>query len=177
MSIMHYRDNFGPDRNKPTMVAKKSKPGCDLRTSPIELAESDIQLLNKMYKCEAKPTPVDECSGIEGERSCCSKEEPCKEGGGDCDDDEDCSGSLVCGRNNCQDFNPLATTSADCCKKNKCSGMSDERSCCSKEEPCKGGGGDCDDDADCSGSLVCGRNNCQEFNPLATTSADCCMNK
>ena len=57
MSIMYYREYFGPDPNKPTMVAKKSNPGCDLRTSPIELAETDIQLLNKMYKCEAKPTP------------------------------------------------------------------------------------------------------------------------
>ena len=87
----------------------------------------------------------------------CSQEEPCKEGGGDCDDNADCMGSLVCGRNNCQDFNPLATTSADCCEskgkqsshilnsippytyilENECSGMSDERSCCSKEEPYK----------------------------------------
>jgi len=39
------------------------------------------------------------CKGTEGE--CCTKDEPCIEGDGDCDHDDQCSGSLVCGTDNC----------------------------------------------------------------------------
>ena len=37
-------------------------------------------------------------------------------GHGDCDNDSECSGDLVCGTDNCQDFNPVAQRTADCCK-------------------------------------------------------------
>lgn len=49
------------------------------------------------------------------------------------------------------------------------------RHCCSKKSPCGLGQGDCDHDRDCSGDLVCGRNNCgPEF---LWRTADCCMAK
>ena len=36
-------------------------------------------------------------------------------GEGDCDSDTDCEGSLICGRDNCQDFNSNAHYLMDCC--------------------------------------------------------------
>ena len=33
---------------------------------------------------------------------CCTPANPCDLGGGDCDSDEDCAGSLVCGTDNCR---------------------------------------------------------------------------
>ena len=48
--------------------------------------------------------------------------------------------------------------------------------CCSSHNPCGIGGGDCDIDADCSGSLVCGVDNCQGFDSAwSRSNFDCCM--
>ena len=47
--------------------------------------------------------------------------------------------------------------------------------CCSSHNPCGIGGGDCDIDADCSGSLVCGVDNCQGFDTAWYSTFDCCM--
>lgn len=41
----------------------------------------------------------------------------CSLGQGDCDRDTDCSGDLVCGTDNCRDFNSQAYANADCCIK------------------------------------------------------------
>ena len=67
---------------------------------------------------------VEECTGLKGSSACCSEEAPCKEQGGDCDDDKECEGSLVCGTNNCRDFNPSAEETYDCCVRpiQKCNG-------------------------------------------------------
>ena len=47
--------------------------------------------------------------------------------------------------------------------------------CCSVDQPCGLGQGDCDMDSECHGDLVCGRDNCGvKFN---STSADCCQIK
>ena len=46
------------------------------------------------------------------EREFCSDENVlCKEGEGDCDSDEECEGTLVCGESNC----PNGRTNLDCC--------------------------------------------------------------
>ena len=56
--------------------------------------------------------------------SCCTTENKCKEGDGDCDYDDQCQDGFVCGRDNCRtlresldlpfsEFDPIA----DCCKK------------------------------------------------------------
>ena len=53
---------------------------------------------------------------------CCSAAFPCTLGGGDCDNDGQCDGNLVCGSDNCaNDFssnghNPVWGTGADCCR-------------------------------------------------------------
>ncbi len=45
---------------------------------------------------------------------CCTEESPCDVGEGDCDDDDECRGDLVCGEDNCgSDTNFLP--GHDCC--------------------------------------------------------------
>ena len=46
---------------------------------------------------------------------CCSKKNPCSAGQGDCKNDEDCEGDLICGQDNCDD--KFTWDNADCCKK------------------------------------------------------------
>merc|ERR1711962_1262283 len=54
-------------------------------------------------------------TGIPGDVSYCTSSGPCTFGQGDCDKDTECSGSLVCGKDNCRDFNSKADPSYDCC--------------------------------------------------------------
>jgi hypothetical protein len=58
---------------------------------------------------------IERCSGGTQDQvgSCCTATKPCEVNQGDCDDDEQCKGNLVCGENNCE---PKFTwTDADCC--------------------------------------------------------------
>ena len=50
-----------------------------------------------------------------GGDSCCSADNPCKEGAGDCDVHQDCAGELLCGQNNCDLNNPGFDSNDDCC--------------------------------------------------------------
>merc|ERR1719228_2961785 len=43
-----------------------------------------------------------------------------------------------------------------------------------KRSPCVLGQGDCDEDSECAGNLVCGLNNCRNFTSAAFAYADCC---
>jgi len=116
------------------------------------------------------------CNGESGTADCCTAERPCKVGDGDCDKDQDCAGDLVCGKDNCQEFNWKAKSSYDCCMEPKvCTGERGTGECCTKDSPCKVGGGDCDKDEDCAGDLVCGKDNCRDFNWFARSSYDCCI--
>ena len=46
---------------------------------------------------------------------------------------------------------------------------------CTEERPCDVGEGDCDRDAECVGTAVCGRNNCNdEFGTDVSSNMDCC---
>jgi hypothetical protein len=58
-------------------------------------------------RCSWSGTSVAETWG------CCSSSKPCGSNEGDCDSDNDCSGNLKCGVNNCvgSQFHPAA----DCC--------------------------------------------------------------
>jgi len=53
-------------------------------------------------------------------------------------------------------------------------GSSSDWSFCTRNV-CTRGQGDCDTDSECSGSLVCGSDNCKDFNPNAESEADCCI--
>lgn len=43
--------------------------------------------------------------------------------------------------------------------------------CCTVDNPCINGYGDCDEDSECYGNLVCGKDNCGSHFP---DDADCC---
>merc|ERR1739838_1101788 len=120
--------------------------------------------------------------------TCCTSEFLCLEGEGDCDDDGDCAGSLVCGTDNCG--SPFQDTHDCCYEETGCDAASFTASgcaegtnclldngrmsgtCCTSEFLCLEGEGDCDDDGDCADSLVCGTDNCGS--PFQDTH-DCCM--
>ena len=47
-------------------------------------------------------------------------------------------------------------------------------SCCTTEDPCELGAGDCDNDHECARDLTCGIDNC--IGSIFPRSADCCEN-
>ena len=72
-------------------------------------------------------SPGQRCRGrnYDGKR-CCTPENPCEEGEGDCDGPGDgglndghagCKGNLVCGSNNCLKFGAYFHEKDDCCEK------------------------------------------------------------
>ena len=63
-------------------------------------------------------------------------------------------------------FNNLGTNTGPCDTRDHC--LCRQNNFCAKI-PCEEGKGDCDDDTECEGSLVCGHNNC-----INSTSTDCC---
>ena len=63
---------------------------------------------------------TDTCDGASSNYwDCCSGDQPCSEGEGDCDFDSDCAGLLFCGSDNCliyhSSLESLWESSADCC--------------------------------------------------------------
>ena len=93
-----------------------------------------------------------------GGEHCCNRGKLylCGIGEGDCNTDNDCSGVLMCGQNNCMKWRGPGgrwDEDDDCCEKR-----------CTPEHPCDEGGGHCDIDADCEGSdrgfMKCGDNYC-----------------
>ena len=74
-----------------------------------------------------------------GGDDCCSLDNICKIGEGDCDVDEDCFGlGLICGTNNCIPNSALYDNIDDCCTRR-----------CTVESPCAPGEGQCQLDEDC----------------------------
>merc|ERR1719187_3041669 len=129
-----------------------------------------------------------------GQDDCCTPGNLCGEGEGDCDDDSDCFGPLVCGSNNCNLSVGDFTEDDDCCQldgsgpttaatatptatatatatatvplttQEPCKGGDPQGNCCTPERPCEEGDGDCDFDQDCAAGLLCGVNNCDKTN-------------
>ena len=52
------------------------------------------------------------CTDINWDYTCCTSANPCGLDQGDCDSDDECSGDLKCGDNNCIGF---GASDADCC--------------------------------------------------------------
>lgn len=91
-------------------------------------------------------------SGSLGGLSFCSEECPCGIGEGDCDDNDECLGELICRHNVGAKYG--WSSGVDVCE--KChDGTLGDWSYCSPECPCDEGEGDCDSDADCAGNLKC----------------------
>ena len=92
----------------------------DLQSSPSELSRQNAALIKQPRVEEFvvaeifEPPPGQRCSGRNyQDRRCCTPEEPCGLGEGDCDGPldggpndghEGCQGELVCGSNNCKKF-------------------------------------------------------------------------
>ena len=116
--------------------------------------------------------------------SSCSPDSPCSGGDGDCDEDLDCQGSLVCGSVNCVSgpagldccttscHNDSDCYNQECNELNHCrlDSYSMDWSNCSQGSPCQNGAGDCDYDSECEGSLVCNSDSCAN----GPTGMDCC---
>ena len=49
------------------------------------------------YPCNVE----DSCCGEDSGGSCCTEVNPCYLGEGDCDNDNQCMGDMICGTNNC----------------------------------------------------------------------------
>merc|ERR1712115_476155 len=127
--------------------------------------------------------------------------------GGTHDGHQGCQGDLVCGSNNCRKFGAYFHPKDDCCVRpenlpvreepsfvpgaplepptgQRCRGRNyDGKRCCTPENPCDEGEGDCDGPGDgglndghagCKGDLVCGSNNCLQFGAYFHPKDDCC---
>lgn len=67
----------------------------------------------------------------------------------------------------------VLTDDAMCCAEAlRCEG--DDGGCCTTSTPCSLFDGDCDYDADCSGDLTCGTDNCEQFTDIHDHDDDCC---
>merc|ERR1712223_1094668 len=134
------------------------------------------------------PTDFNFCTCV----ACDGTDGTCTAGQGDCDNDNQCTAGLKCGINNCPaGSDPLA----DCCYDPTdatitgaaCdgSGLNVWTCCATKTGGCGEGEGDCDNDGECAGALMCGRNSCNsQFNTnfeansdrfFPAGQADCCI--
>merc|ERR1711887_130579 len=112
------------------------------------------------------------------EQGKCKEAAQCGSGEGRCNKDEKCEGDLKCGFQNCQKFHPCAKLFHRCCEENpesSCDGGRGDGNCCKREGGCDLGGGNCVDDDECIGELVCGTKNCKDFHPDAKKRFNCCM--
>jgi len=113
----------------------------------------------------------------------CSTSEPCDVGEGDCDSDAECKGYLICNQTSAAVSRYGAPSTGDVCAPPNsrmddgavgCTGSSSVR-CTNIECPCGVGSGDCDNDAECGGGLLCGEDNGPAVGLSATT--DVCVNQ
>merc|ERR1711915_705701 len=120
--------------------------------------------------------PYEVCDGGSEAWGCCTPSRQCGVGGGDCDNDSDCQAGLVCGEDNCIEFSAQALNTSDCCHDPLpgCDGGLKAWGCCTPSSLCGVGKGDCDSYHDCEYGLICGVDNCAEFNPGARPTSDCC---
>merc|ERR1712066_261797 len=195
----------------------------DTRVSCATMRILLLSLLVSFVVCQSpeaqEPPPGQRCSGRNyNGRRCCTPEQPCGLGEGDCDGPLDggthdghqgCKGDLVCGSNNCRKFGAYFHEKDDCCDRpenlpvreepvivpgtpleppagQRCRGRNyDGKRCCTPQQPCDEGEGDCDGPGDggqhdghagCRGDLVCGSNNCLKFGAYFHPKDDCCEN-
>eukprot|EP00092_Neocalanus_flemingeri_P038422 GFUD01041829.1.p1 GENE.GFUD01041829.1~~GFUD01041829.1.p1 ORF type:complete len:633 (+),score=149.63 GFUD01041829.1:55-1953(+) len=173
------------------------KPSSPFIKRPIKKPKGEIIIVKELSRCRGRNFDKGRC---------CTNENPCVEGEGDCEVDGECNGDLVCGNNNCKGFGSFFHEKDDCCVKTatnassnkvtpnfpltepyqgqRCSGRNNQgRRCCTPENPCDEGEGDCDGPSDggghdgnagCKGDLVCGSNNCKKFGTFYHEKDDCC---
>jgi hypothetical protein len=131
--------------------------------------------------CAPPPTSMNDgggsCSTSFTTSRCINSACPCGVGMGDCDEDQECGGGLVCNHNNGAAAGQ--PESWDLCVHPRppgCDAMDKgdlDWSLCTPSCPCSLGEGDCDTDNDCIGELVCGQNVGASFG--VTSSFDLCI--
>jgi len=105
--------------------------------------------------------PANFCGGLD---------DGCTIGQGDCDDNNDCRGPLLCGVNNC-DQPDSARPLADCCvdpsnptgegENTPCDGTAPNAwGCCTPQNQCGENQGDCDNNDDCLDGFICQADSC-----------------
>jgi len=123
-----------PDKNSPwldppnTTVSKITiKQTSQEHAGNYTCKPSNAQSDSIMLSVTKEPPPGQMCRGsqYDGQR-CCTPDNPCGEGEGDCDGPLEgekndghrgCKGDLVCGRNNCKKFGSYYHHEDDCCEK------------------------------------------------------------
>ena len=142
------------------------------------MIQVDEDLLAKMCPTKSCPLYKDFTARYQQDPRC-SASSPCDEGEGNCHTDSDCAGRLVCGSHNCPQSAPGTSSITNCCARElekRCQAhQHSQADCCTRWSPCKLGGGDCDSDDECEGSLTCVRDNCRDFWSWADPSWDCCQ--
>ena len=75
---------------------------------PIPFSDNTSKKPKSGFPCALKWTHLNSFSDVHlceyvctGGKSCCTKEHPCSQWEGDCDNDDECKHDLVCGSNNC----------------------------------------------------------------------------
>jgi len=100
---------------------------------------------------------------------CCTPDNQCPHGVGDCNTDADCQGELMCFQNVGQAYgyvkrsvdvcvNKKINTDHACSRTESPNGPGEKGGCCTPDNKCPLGVGDCNTDADCEGNLRCAQN-------------------
>jgi hypothetical protein len=124
----------------------------DIRVYNRALSAAEIDDLYKEGPCTLPIGHLDYCSDPD-----CG---PCDKGEGDCDNDGECAGDLICPQ----------VSGPDTCQEpgGECTLLEGHLDYCSDPDcgPCDKGEGDCDNDSECAGDLICpqvsGPDTCQE---------------
>ena len=154
------------------MIMMKDEGGCQLGTE-ISGCESGFECAKDRCLISLGFGPginccTRECNSTAG--NCCTNQNKCQDGEGDCFVDTNCAAGLRCGTNNCNPSLGLPDD-ADCCTSDPCDAVNGHGRCCTPNFKCGEGEGDCDKDSHCNDGLVCGTNNC---GPGFPTGFDCC---
>ena len=101
-----------------TFFSQRGKPKEIIQTGKINLQYFILVFPKNITKKTEPPFPQQDVPVMNHDNGCCTASNPCKHGEGDCDSNDDCSGSLTCGDENCQArFSHLGTFDKDddCC--------------------------------------------------------------
>ena len=142
-----------------------------------------------------------QCSAPLNDWDCCTKEHPCGPGRGDCDPESPdvCLPGLLCGKDNCQSFDPAWSGDAfDCCYERKFANekctfsstfcVSEKYEIpyhilyyyflanCTNETKCTIGEGPCESDSDCVQGATCVDDIafCREYHASFPNNTKCC---
>eukprot|EP00092_Neocalanus_flemingeri_P006148 GFUD01006619.1.p1 GENE.GFUD01006619.1~~GFUD01006619.1.p1 ORF type:complete len:317 (-),score=84.44 GFUD01006619.1:349-1299(-) len=111
----------------PWMVSKSGKKTRTQQQITVKKNQDPSKSPSVDPNTPLEPPAGQRCSGRNYQgRRCCTPENPCDEGEGDCDGPADggqhdghegCKGALVCGSNNCKQFGQYYHEKDDCCEK------------------------------------------------------------